>query len=55
VVTPPGSAGAGASGGTSGGATINQPSIDTNQAQQPGVGIGAGTSGGASGGATIKR
>jgi hypothetical protein len=37
----------------SSGATINQPSIDTNQAQQPGVGVA--TSGGASGGATIKR
>src|SRR6266508_1550825 len=51
VVTPPAAAGAGTSGGASGGATINQPAIDTNQAQQPGVGIGAGTSGGT----TIKR
>jgi hypothetical protein len=36
-----------------GGATIDRPSIDTNQAQQPGGGVG--TRGGASGGATIKR
>jgi hypothetical protein len=51
VVTPPDSVGAGTSSGASGGATINRPAIDTNQAQQPGVGISAGTSGGA----TIKR
>jgi hypothetical protein len=43
-VTPPASAGA----GVSGGATVNQPAIDTNQAQQPGVGVNSGASGGGS-------
>ena len=41
VVTPPAS-GAGASGG----ATVNTPAIDTNQAQQPGIGVNSGASGG---------
>ena len=43
VVTPPASAGAGVSGGASG--SVRQPSIDTNQAQQPGIGVNSGASG----------
>ena len=35
-------------GGASGGATVNQPAIDINQAQQPGVGVNSGASGGGS-------
>lgn len=37
-----------ASGGISGGATVNQPAIDTNQAQQPRIGVNSGASGGGS-------
>jgi hypothetical protein len=39
VVTPPASTGVGVSGGASGSTSQpTQPSIDTNQAQQPGIG-----------------
>jgi hypothetical protein len=43
VVTPPASTGAGVSGGASG--SVSQPSVDINQAQQPGVGVNSGASG----------
>jgi hypothetical protein len=48
VVTPPASTGAGASGGAGGAASTaqpSQPSIDINQAQQPGIGVNSGASG----------
>lgn len=41
IATPPASAGA----GVSGGARTNQPSVDINQAQQPGIGVNSGASG----------
>jgi hypothetical protein len=43
VVTPPASTGAGVSGSASG--SVSQPSVDTNQAQQPGIGVNSGASG----------
>jgi hypothetical protein len=43
VVTPPASTGVGVSGGTSGPTSQPaQPSIDTNRAQQPGIGVNGG-------------
>ena len=46
VVTPPASTGVGVSGGASGSTSQpSQPSIDTNQAQQPGIGVNSGASG----------
>ena len=50
VVTPPASAGAGVSGGANTGT-----SVDTNQAQQPGVDIKGGASGNAGGSGSIRR
>jgi len=37
----------GTGGGLGASATTNQPAIDTNQAQQPGIGANTGASGGA--------
>jgi hypothetical protein len=43
VVTPPASTGVGVSGGASGPTSQPaQPSIDTNRAQQPGIGVNSG-------------
>jgi hypothetical protein len=43
VVTPPASTGVGATGGAKG--SVSQPSVDINQAQQPGIGVNSGASG----------
>jgi hypothetical protein len=46
VVTPPASTGAGISGGAGGArGSVSQPSVDINQAQQPGIGVNSGASG----------
>jgi hypothetical protein len=45
MITPPASTGAGVGGASAPTSQPAQPSIDTNQAQQPGVGVNSGASG----------